>query len=475
MKILGVFLLKIFHPIPFLCLLLLGCAGVPTSRVRPYSWDDPYWKAENFVCKDPESVIVTEGDLYRSYREVATIFTEGRPKNKEEAFTLMRSRLSKFGADAVIIKRVLEAKGWTVEAVISGSPVELAAALRTAREENVSLDLLACEKSFATLPLITNFKTANPSFQSMKVFSPQSYGWPNFLKTSNLLNIANQIAVIAIIAIGMTLVIITAGIDLSVGSLIAFSAVLCCWFIREWMGGPEATMIGMIAASVLAIIACAALGLFSGAMVAYFGVPSFVTSLGMMMVASGLAYMISGGLSIYQIPVSFDWLGRGTGLLGLPNAVVLMTILYLFAHFVMSRTVSGRYIYAVGGNPEAARLSGVPVKKVLLWVYATSGALAGLGGMVMASQFRSGDPKYGLMYELYVIAAVVVGGTSLAGGRGKVFGTLIGAFIIAVIQNGMNLTGVQSYTQKVVLGLVLLAAVLLDMLKKRGWRLTAQT
>ena len=373
------------------------------------------------------------------------------------------------------LKRVLEAKGWTVEAVISGSPVELAAALRTAREENVSLELLACEKSFANLPLITNFKTANPSFQPMKVFSPQSYGWPNFLKTSNLLNIANQIAVIAIIAIGMTLVIITAGIDLSVGSLIAFSAVLCCWFIREWMGGPEATMIGMIAASVLAIIACATLGLFSGAMVAYFGVPSFVTSLGMMMVASGLAYMISGGLSIYQIPASFDWLGRGTGLLGLPNAVVLMTILYLFAHFVMSRTVSGRYIYAVGGNPEAARLSGVPVKKVLLWVYATSGALAGLGGMVMASQFRSGDPKYGLMYELYVIAAVVVGGTSLAGGRGKVFGTLIGAFIIAVIQNGMNLTGVQSYTQKVVLGLVLLAAVLLDMLKKRGWRLTSQT
>ena len=127
----------------------------------------------------------------------------------------------------------------------------------------------------------------------------------------------------------------------------------------------------------------------------------------------------------------------------------------------------------MGGNAEAARLSGVPVKKVILWVYACSGMLAGLGGVVMASQFRSGDPKYGLMYELYVIAAVVVGGTSLSGGRGKVFGTLIGAFIIAVIQNGMNLTGVQSYTQKVVLGLVLLAAVLLDMLKKRGWKLSS--
>ena len=112
MKILGVFLLKIFHPIPFLCLLLLGCAGVPTSRVRPYSWDDPYWQAENYKSKDPESVIVTEGDLTRNYREVATIFTEGRPKNKEEAFTLMRSRLSKFGADAVIKVRKKKNKNY---------------------------------------------------------------------------------------------------------------------------------------------------------------------------------------------------------------------------------------------------------------------------------------------------------------------------------------------------------------------------
>ena len=192
-----------------------------------------------------------------------------------------------------------------------------------------------------------------------------------------------------------------------------------------------------------------------------------------MMVASGLAYMLSGGQSIYQVPSSFEWLGRGDDLVGIPNAVVLMVILYLFAHLMMSRTVVGRQIYAVGGNPEAARLSGVPVRRILLSVYAGCGALAGLGGIVMASQFRSGDPKYGLMYELYVIAAVVVGGSSLSGGTGKVFGTLIGAFIIAVIQNGMNLTGVQSYTQKVVLGLVLLSAVLLDLLKKRGWKLNS--
>ena len=371
------------------------------------------------------------------------------------------------------LEEQLMQEGWKVEAKIAGSPIDLGKALRQAGENKLRVILLACEQSFADLPLVENLKTTSPGLSQMKVLSPDSYGWPNFLKTSNLLNIANQIAVIAIIAIGMTLVIITAGIDLSVGSLIAFSAVICCWLIREWMGGPEATILGMVVASLLAVTACGVLGLFSGSMIAYFGVPSFVASLGMMMVASGLAYMISGGLSIYQIPSSFDWLGRGDSFLGIPNAVVLMVLLYVAAHFLMSRTTAGRYVYAVGGNAEAARLSGVPVKKVILWVYACSGMLAGLGGVVMASQFRSGDPKYGLMYELYVIAAVVVGGTSLAGGRGKVFGTLIGAFIIAVIQNGMNLTGVQSYTQKVVLGLVLLAAVLLDMLKKRGWKLSS--
>ena len=371
------------------------------------------------------------------------------------------------------LEEQLMQEGWKVEAKIAGSPIDLGKALRQAGENKLRVILLACEQSFADLPLVENLKTTSPGLNQMKVLSPDSYGWPNFLKTSNLLNIANQIAVIAIIAIGMTLVIITAGIDLSVGSLIAFSAVICCWLIREWMGGPEATILGMVVASLLAVTACGGLGLFSGSMIAYFGVPSFVASLGMMMVASGLAYMISGGLSIYQIPSSFDWLGRGDSFLGIPNAVVLMVLLYVAAHFLMSRTTAGRYVYAVGGNAEAARLSGVPVKKVILWVYACSGMLAGLGGVVMASQFRSGDPKYGLMYELYVIAAVVVGGTSLSGGRGKVFGTLIGAFIIAVIQNGMNLTGVQSYTQKVVLGLVLLAAVLLDMLKKRGWKLSS--
>ena len=188
----------------------------------------------------------------------------------------------------------------------------------------------------------------------------------------------------------------------------------------------------------------------------------------MMLMASGAAYLLSGGESVYQVPDRFVWLGRGTTLGGLPNAVLLMILLYLLAHFMMGRTRWGRYLYAVGGNAEAARLSGVPVKRIQLSAYVLSGGLAGLGGVIMASQLKSGAPTYGQMYELYVIAAVVVGGTSLSGGEGKILGTLIGAFIIAVIQNGMNLMNIEPYTQKVILGLVILLAVLLDKLKQRG-------
>jgi ribose transport system permease protein len=159
----------------------------------------------------------------------------------------------------------------------------------------------------------------------------------------------------------------------------------------------------------------------------------------------------------------------GADFLSIPNAVLLMLVLYTVAHVLMTRMALGRYIYAVGGNREAARLSGVPVRRVLLFVYTLCGCLAGLGGVITASQLKGGSPNYGHMYELYVIAAVVVGGTSLAGGEGKILGTLIGAFIIAVIRNGMNLTGVESYTQNVILGLVILGAVLLDRLKKRGF------
>ncbi len=265
----------------------------------------------------------------------------------------------------------------------------------------------------------------------------------------------------------MTLVILTGGIDLSVGSLIALSSVTGAVCIRDVCGGQAAGTAGMVVGAAVGILICGLAGVLSGGVVTLFGIPPFIATLGMMLVASGSAYIIAEGQSINQVPDAFVWLGRGADLAGLPNAVVLMLVLYAAAHIVMSRTTFGRYVYAVGGNAEAARLSGVPVRRVMLAVYVLCGLLAGLGGIVMASQLKSGAPTYGQMYELYVIAAVVVGGTSLSGGEGRVLGTLVGALIIAVIQNGMNLTGVESYTQKVVLGLVILAAVLLDRLRSR--------
>ena len=362
----------------------------------------------------------------------------------------------------------LKAGGYQVAATVRGVPIDARREMHEIVAACGTIDVIAGTDATAKWPVFNDLGARIPALAKTRIIQPRSYSWPDFLKTDNLLNIANQIVVIAIIAIGMTMVIITGGIDLSVGSLIALSAIVSAMLIANLAGGESAGTMGMIWSCLAGMTVCAALGLFSGMMITMFSIPPFIVTLAMMLVGSGLAYLLSKGQSIYQIPDSFICLGRGTAIWGIPNSVVLMIILYVLAHIVMSRMTLGRYIYAVGGNREAARLAGVPVIAVLLIVYTLSGALAGLGGVIMASQLKSGSPNYGQMYELYVIAAVVVGGTSLAGGEGKIFGTLIGAFIIAAIQNGMNLTGVETYTQKVVLGLVILGAVLFDRLKQQG-------
>ncbi len=338
----------------------------------------------------------------------------------------------------------LEEKGLTVVGVIKGQPFEARQAI--AKLAAAGIDAYLCSRASSIWGIYQRLGEQYPDLKNVKVFRPDSYRWPNFLKTDNLLNIANQIAVIAIMAIGMTMVVIAGGIDLSVGSLIALSAVVTTRLIRDYGGGEEASALSMILASAAGIALCALAGLFSGVMVTHFGIPAFIVTLAMMLMAGGEASILSGGQSIAQMPDSFIWLGRGADLFGIPNAVVLMFVLYGLAHMVMTRMALGRAIYAVGGNAEAARLSGVPVPRVVWIVFSLCGGLAGLGGVIMASQFQSGAPTYGRMYELVVIAAVVVGGTSLAGGKGKIFGTLVGAFIIAVIQNGMNLTGVESHS-----------------------------
>jgi len=223
----------------------------------------------------------------------------------------------------------------------------------------------------------------------------------------------------------------------------------------------------MLLAGLGGIALCGVFGWISGTFITRLRMPPFIVTLAMMLVCSGLAYRLADNQSVYQVPDSFVWLGRGSDLLSLPNAVVLMLLLYGAAHFVMTQTSLGRHLYAVGGNSEAAFISGVPVKRVILIAYVICGLLAGLGGVVTASLLKSGSPTYGQMYELYVIAAVVVGGTSLMGGRGSVVKSFIGVLIIATLENGMNLLNVDVDTQNVVLGLVLLGAVLVDRLKHR--------
>jgi ribose transport system permease protein len=276
----------------------------------------------------------------------------------------------------------------------------------------------------------------------------------------------DRIVVIAVIAIGMTMVIITAGIDLSVGSLIALSAVVSTLLMKK-MGGLQAPGWVVLVGFLVGTLSCGFVGGIGGFLVARFKVAPFITTLGVMMMARGLAFMITGGFSIYQVPKALTWLGQGRSL-GIPNTVILLVLLYAAAHIFMAHTRLGRYVYAVGGNEEAARLSGVPVKSVIVFVYVVSSLAAGLGGCIQTTQLNTGAPNIGIMYELYVIAAVVVGGTSLSGGSGRVLGTLIGAFIISVIQNGMNLLGIESYTQQVVLGAVILGAVLLDKARSGG-------
>jgi len=370
------------------------------------------------------------------------------------------------GPFAEKLREELEKEGFSNARVVVGIPRDLKLALDEIKGEGGRVAAIATSGDVPKWPGIERIAENYPEFSGCKVLSPQSHMWPVFLKRSNLLAIVDRIVVIAVIAIGMTMVIITAGIDLSVGSLIALAAVISTLVMKK-MGGLEASPSVVIVGFLIGILSCGVIGALGGFIVAQFKVAPFITTLGIMMMARGLAFMITGGFSIYQVPKALPWLGQGRSL-GIPNTVILLVVLYVAAHIFMAHTRLGRYIYAVGGNKEAARLSGVPVKWVIVFVYVISSLAAGLGGCIQASQLNTGTPSIGVMYELYVIAAVVVGGTSLSGGCGRILGTLIGAFIISVIQNGMNLLGIESYTQQIVLGAVILGAVLLDKVRSAG-------
>jgi len=283
----------------------------------------------------------------------------------------------------------------------------------------------------------------------------------HFLTPENLLNVTLQTSIIAIIAAGMTFVILTAGIDLSVGSLVALTGVIAAWILKFNL--PP--MVGLSLAITGGLLVGALSGVIAGFFITSFRVTPFITTLALMTIWRGLAYIWVDGRPIWGLPPIFDMLGSSR-ILGIPFPSIVMLLVYLLAWFILQHTQFGRNVYAVGGNAEAARLAGIATRKTLLLVYIICGALASLSGVLLASRMSSGQPNAGLMYELDVIAAVVVGGTSLFGGRGSVVGTFIGAMLIGVLRNGLNLTGVGSYVQQVVLGVVILLAVLLDQLKK---------
>ena len=282
---------------------------------------------------------------------------------------------------------------------------------------------------------------------------------PVFLTSNNLFNVGVQIAVTAVIAVGMTLVIVTAGIDLSVGSVAALSGVLGVMLMVNF-GLP------VVLAVVGGTLVGAAAGLVNGFLVTAAGLSPFIATLGMLTVARGLVFVVSGGVAVFGAPDSFRLLGQGV--IGpVPIPIVALVVVAILGYFVLSRTRLGRYSYAIGSNPEAARLSGIPVKRYLLAVYVISGALAGFGGMIAASRVNSGQPNFGVALELDVIAAVVIGGASLFGGRGTIIGTLIGAFLIALIRNGAVLLDVNLFYQQIIVGVVIWLAVYWDQLRRR--------
>lgn len=285
---------------------------------------------------------------------------------------------------------------------------------------------------------------------------------PSFLTVNNFVNVALQIAIYGILAVGMTMVIITGGIDLSIGSIVALSGVVAAGLLEKMTRQPSL-------GTLLAILTGVGIGMlsggFSGLMITRLRVPPFIVTLALMTVCRGLAFIFTGGFSIGNLPLSFGFLGRGH--LGpIPIPVAMMALVFLGGYLLLSKSARGRYIYAIGGNEEASRLSGIDTRRVIQQVYLFNGALAGLAGITLASRLGAGVPNSGLNYELDVIAAVVVGGTSLMGGSGSVAGTFWGTVFIGILNNGLNLANVDPYTQKVALGVVILLAVLLDKMKK---------
>jgi ribose transport system permease protein len=282
---------------------------------------------------------------------------------------------------------------------------------------------------------------------------------PNFLTQNNLVNVVRQASINIVLAAGMTFVILTGGIDLAVGSVLGFTAVIAVVVSLipglSWAALPAALLMGLV------------VGMLTGMMVAYIGLPPFIVTLGTYTAIRGAAYLAAGGTTVINSKIGFAWIGNGY--VGpVPWLVIIALLTIAVSAFILHSTILGVHVYAVGGNPQAARLTGIPVPFVLIFVYGVSGLLSGLGGVMSASRLYSAQGQLGIGYELDAIAAVILGGTSFAGGIGTVFGTLIGALIIAVLNNGLTLMNVSFYWQLVIKGAVIILAVTLDKVRTRG-------
>ena len=277
---------------------------------------------------------------------------------------------------------------------------------------------------------------------------------PAFLTVQNGINVLRQISINAILAIGVTYVILTGGIDLSLGSVLALTGVLAATFAH-----PDTYP--LIVPLVIGILGGVFIGILNGIVITRFRVAPFIVTLGMMTIARGGALIASKGRPVSNLSDSFNFIGNGN-LLGIPIPVLILAGVFGISYFVLRRTTFGRYVYAVGGNEEAARASGIGTQRIKIAVYAICSGLAGLAGIIQASRITTGQPNAGISYELDAIAAVVIGGTSLSGGVGTITGTLLGALLIGTLNNGLDLLNVSSYYQQVVKGLIIIAAVILD-------------
>ena len=323
------------------------------------------------------------------------------------------------------------------------------------------VDTLVGEKPVATVTyqerLWRLFNRFGPAIMLMAVVAGMSIAHPDFLTISNLMTIGLQAAVRALLAIGELLVIISGGIDLSVGTAMSLSMVTMGLYVINSHGSLEIGMLIAIATGVL-------VGLVNGTLVAFLGLPPFIITLGMLGIAQGLALTLSSGFSMYGFPKEFDFLGGGQ-IIGIPVPIIILAVVALVASFIFRETKLGRYAYAIGGGEEAARRAGIPVRRFKVAIYAFCGGLVGISSIVLSSRINSAHPGIGLGYELDAIAAVVIGGASLMGGRGNVSGAIIGALTMAAIRFGLNVMAVTPFIQQIVIGVILIIAVYLDRLR----------